>query len=244
MTLKGRGTKLAILSFIAVLALTGVGVGFAHWKDQVTIIEIVETGDVCVEYTQWPTISDPFCPPPYYPLPPPTPINYRDRTCDPGFVNCRWLDKNVGCGNATYLDTDVPPDGKYDVLKVVLSNVYPCYWNHVNFWVHNCGSIPVIVSGAVLKYDDTEVFIDKGHFELDLNDNGVPDFEIKWGDDTLGEQLDPDEEWDISYSMHVLQDEDQQGRTFTFTIELVFIQWNKYVPPTPTSTPTPAATPI
>lgn len=68
-------------------------------------------------------------------------------------------------------------------------------------------------------------------FTLDLNDNGVDDFEIWWNDDDFGEQLEPgDRLSEQSLWLHVLQDEDPdfQGGSFTFYISLVAVQWNEY----------------
>ena len=223
-----------------VLALGALGVGFAHWVDQVVVTEIVGTGDVCVEFQYPVTVTDTHAPPPYYvgpPTTPPAPPTNGDWTCDPGtMANVRQLDKDVGWGQAWLEDTD--EDGSDDTLWVTLNNVYPCYYNHIDFWVTNCGTIPVIMESLELFDGTTTTTITSGGiYQLDLNNNGYPDFEIKWGNH-LGSQLDPGPQfdWDLSYGMHFIQDDfgpNMQGQSYTFSIKLNFVQWNKYTPPAP-----------
>ncbi len=205
--------KLGILFLVLIVALSVTAVGYARWSDQLTVTETVATGSVCTEFYLAPTMFDPFAPPPYYPTTTP------DWNADPGFLHLHKTDKNVGWGEAEYTDSKS--------LLVTLHNVYPGYYNHVDFWVHNCGTIPVILTRVVVTVGTTQYVITGQLLTLDLNGNGTPDFQILWGNH-IGSQLDPCHSWDISYAMLVLQDEDPsiQGTTLTFTIQLEFVQWN------------------
>jgi len=217
-----RFGKLSVLALALVLALGGLGIGYASWTDTVVVEETVTTGNVCVEFVTPVYVTDQFAPPPIYPTQTP------DWTCDPGITNVRDVSppKNVAWGEAVYLDTD--GDSYYDTVQVTLHDVYPCYYNNVSFHVHNCGTIPVIMDSVTLVYDTTTQVIDHdGVYSMDLSGNGVDDFEIRWGDH-LGAQFEPSDEAEISFGMHMLQDEDPtiQDNSFTFYIYLHFVQWN------------------
>jgi len=212
--------KIGLICLAVVLAVGAIGFGYANWTDTVVVEENVATGNVCVEFQYPLTFTDPF--------PPPTPT--PDWTCDPVTMNnVRPVapPKNVGWGEGIYVDTDA--DTYYDTLQVTLHDVYPCYYNHVDFWVHNCGTIPVILTKVTI--DDgttTQDITANGVYYLDLNGNGIDDFEIKWGNH-LGAQFEPCDDADISFGMHMLQDDDppdMQGQSYTFYLTLHFVQWN------------------
>lgn len=133
-----RFGKLSVLALALVLALGGLGIGYASWTDMVVVEETVTTGTVCVEFQQLPlTISDDDAPPPV------SPTTTPDMTCDPlTMANVRYVNppKNVAWGEAVWVDEDT--------LQVTLHDAYPCYYNHVDFWVHNCGTIPIIMDSV------------------------------------------------------------------------------------------------
>ena len=221
--MKQRLGKFGSIFLALALCLALTGAAFAMWSDTVVVEETVSTGTVCVEFGELPcNMDDEAAPPPYHPTLTP------DVTCDPGFTNFRSLDKNVAWGECTYVDTD--GDGIKDKLEITLYNVYPCYYNHVTFSTHNCGTIPVILDKILLKWDtkEVEIIYDGQEVTMDLNGNDIDDFEIWWGDH-IGDQQEPCISWDYSIGMHFLQDEDAtiQNTTLTFTIELEFVQWNK-----------------
>ena len=137
------------------------------------------------------------------------------------------LDKDVGCTEIELVDTD--GDGDYDAMEVTLVNVYPWYYNHIAFKVHNDGTIPlkiwrIIIDGNVY-YELNEQELQQG-VELDLTGDGNPDVLIWWGDN-FGVQLHPCESADISFDITVLQDA-PEGATLTFTVTFDAIQWNEY----------------
>jgi len=214
--------KIGLICLAVVLAVGVIGFGYANWTDTVVVEENVATGNVCVELVTPVSVTDPFAPPPIYPT------SFPDWTCDPGIANVRVVSppKNVGWGEAVYVDTD--GDLRYDKVKVTLHDVYPCYYNNVSFHVHNCGTIPVIMDSVTI-HDGfaTQVIDHEGVYSMDLNGNGIDDFEIRWGNH-LGAQWEPSDEAEISFGMHMLQDEDPtiQDSSFTFYITLHFVQWN------------------
>jgi hypothetical protein len=124
---------------------------------------------------------------------------------------------------------DTDGDGDYDMLELDLHNVYPSYFTSVSVYAHNNGSIPliidsVIINGVVLRKSPTPVV------RLDLDGDGLDDIEIWWGNG-FGVQLEPcDWSPEMSFWVHILQDAPQDA-TLSFTIELVAVQYNEYVPP-------------
>ncbi len=215
--------KIGMLLLVLLLALGGLGVGFAKWSEPLYINGTVNTGELDWEITNC-SMLDTFAPPPYHPTETP------DYTCHPGFEydpvhGYYWqLDKNVGWGEQELVDSD--DDGDNDTLEVTLHNAYPCYFNSVSFYVRNNGTIPLIIEKAVI--DSTEIYSTPADpVQIDCTGDGYADVEILWGDH-LGTQLEPgDPPVEISFWMHVLQ-EAPENADLHFTIELVGVQWNKY----------------
>lgn len=125
-------------------------------------------------------------------------------------------DKDVG--TTTII---VDPDD-YQRAKVTITNAYPCYEVYLHFTVRNVGTIPVKLQAVVVD---------------------APECITVYGWDGMGEQIDPYDWWtgepddyigdyqsDNSASIHVQQCA-EQGATYEFTIEFVYVNWNEYVPP-------------
>lgn len=227
--------KIVLLCLTVVLALGAMGVGYATWSQTLTITEEVNTGNFCMEFGRQPvTVLDPFCPPPLFPLPlpdPPTTPEYGDWNATTDFASVYITDprKNVACGEAAY-DVGANPQG----LTIILHDVYPWYYNHFDFWVHNCGTIPAHLNKILVKDAPgpggnllAEITSDGQIVTLDLDGNGTDDFQFKWGDH-IGDQFDPCNDLNISFGVLILQDDGDtiQGGKFTFYIELVFDQFN------------------
>lgn len=222
--------KFSILLLVMVLALGSLGVGYAAWTDVIYIDGTVTTGSVCMEVSpNHPiTVTDDDMPPEYPKAEYPTSDPDMNGSLD--FASWGYVDKNVGWGEATAVDLD-GGDGINETIELVLNNVYPWYYNHVDFWAHNCGSVPVRLNKVVITDDygnSTEVGV-SDITTLDLNDNGTDDFQILWGH-PLGTQLEYCDTVNISFAMLVLQDEDPafQGGSFKFYISLEWVQWDKY----------------
>lgn len=220
---------MAALFIVSIFVLTGLSITYAAWTDALYISGTVSTGEVCWEFYACGLLDE---------LPPTDPGGdyvgmgspYADYTCRPGFAGPPpffWHnDKNVGW--ATQLIEDKDANGCYETLTVTFNNVYPCYFNSLSFYVHNCGTIPIKVDHVEIN---GEIFTANFYKAVDISGNGVNDFEIRYGDN-FGTQIEPGEYSFNEFSIwfHVLQDEDPefQGGTFTFTISIVCIQWNEY----------------
>jgi len=142
------------------------------------------------------------------------------------------LDKDVGCTNVTLIDSD--GDGDKDTLRIELHNVYPWYYTHVAFKIHNNGEIPfkiwrlTVSNGTSSNYYyeiNAEEVKDEGAY-VDLSGDGKPDIIIWWGDN-FGVQLHPCQSADISLDLTVLQDAPQNANLVLY-LSLDVVQWNEY----------------
>jgi hypothetical protein len=147
----------------------------------------------------------------------------------PGAVQ---LGKDVGCTSVELIDSD--GDGDYDTMNVTLVNVYPWYYTHIAFKVHNDGSIPLkiwrVVFGGREYYELNEQELEQG-VELDISGDGEPDILVWWGDN-FGVQLHPCQSADISFDLTILQTAPERA-TLSFTISFDAIAWNEYYVPSP-----------
>jgi hypothetical protein len=244
--------KLGLLALALVLATGAMGLGYASWIDTLYISGTVNTGTVCVDIGST-TLDDEL------PAPPPYVVGVgapgADTVCKlPGYgfqrsPNLLDTEKNVGWATVEEKDPipDTDPDTLYKRLQLDLHNVYPCYYNHLDFWLHGCGTIPARIYRVTFKdefgnvltaydrYGDSfPAILDamnaspSKYLAFDFNGNGVLDFEIHWGNN-WGAQLHECDYVNMSMAIHVMQDVEMEGgETFTFIIELEVIQWDEY----------------
>jgi len=204
--LKKTKTSIPVVAVLIIVALGIAGFAYAHWEKYMWLNVDVQTGYLCAEF-----------------VPPVTRTDHGfDWTCDEEFYNVRQIDKDIGNSNGTLVDTD--EDGRYDTIEILLNNTYPCYYEHIAFWIHNCGSIPWKIYEVDFN-DGAVVLFEKGYLRLDLNSDGIDDVEIYWGNN-FGVQVDPCDKVDISFEIHVLQGA-PQDTTMNFTIEITVINWNE-----------------
>lgn len=219
--MKGRN-KILLTSFLVILSVSLLGLVYAHWEASLYINGEVESGELDWEFA-------------------PGTVIHLDHGLDYNASNfpevgAHLLDKDVGSTTVVLQDTD--GDGDYDTLNVTLSNVYPWYYEHIAFKLHNNGEIPLKVWKVIIEtatgnytyYELNEQELNEGEY-LDLDGDGKYDIVIWWGDN-FGEQLHPCESVDISLDITVLQ-EAKMGTTYTFRIYIIAIQWNMYTPSPP-----------
>lgn len=210
--------KIGLICLALVLALGTLGIGYAAWTDTVTVDGPVTTGEVCYGFLDWFVISDPVVP------------ATADSTCDPGFLNRRFVpeNKNVGSANATRIDQHT--------VQVILYDTYPCYFVTVSVHTENCGTIPIKLDECVLTY-----YIDSTAYPIALPDGQVvyiwgydqyggisKVIELKWVNGTDA-QMEPGDELEDSLHIHVLQPAKQDSQ-YIFTVARTAVQWNEYVP--------------
>ena len=204
---------------------------FALWSEQLKVNTYVDTGELDWEFVNGTLIYTDAC------------------GLEPGYGYFRgndWnasylpspgavqLDKDVGCTIVSLIDSD--GDGDSDTMNITLSNVYPWYYTHIAFKVHNDGTIPLKIWRVRISnntytwtfYELNEQILQQG-LPLDLDGDGLNDTLIWWGDN-FGEQLHPCQSADISLDITILQ-EAPESSTLTLYIQLDAIQWNEYYVP-------------
>lgn len=193
---------------VLMLGLLMGGLAYANWSETLYISGSVATGDLDWEFTEA-LISDT------------TGYDYHCRDNFEVPIPRFWMgDKDVGSSSIEITDPHT--------IAITLTNVYPCYFTMASVYAQNTGTIPliidnVIIDGNLLRSHPTYPI------QMDLDGDGLDDIEI-WWKDGFGTQLEPgDDSPEMSFWIHILQDA-PQGETLSFTISLVGVQWNKYVP--------------
>jgi len=121
-------------------------------------------------------------------------------------------DKDVGTALVSIIDDTH--------INVTIVNGYPCYETYVHFTVKNVGTIPIHFRGfgpqPPFAYNLTS-----GHWEATLFDGDI----TVHGWNGIDEQLHPGWTRDYTIWIHIEQSA-EQGATYTFTVEVIFSQWN------------------
>jgi len=218
-TLKKTKTSLPAILAVTLIVLSIAGFSYAHWCESLTLNGTITTGELDWEFIVASCLD--------------VGVDYH---CNDGFVGIPpyWKDpdgKNIGWQELTLVDSD--NDGDNDTLLINLNNVYPSYFTSITFYVHNCGTIPLKIDKVIFK-NSTHVVGEYRtgvpYLKVDLNGDGKFDVEFQWGDN-FGEQIDPcGRSPEFSFWIHILQDA-PQNETLSFSIELVAVNWNEYVPP-------------
>ncbi|MEM0233417.1 MAG: hypothetical protein QXL22_05300 [Candidatus Nezhaarchaeales archaeon] len=97
-----------------------------------------------------------------------------------------------------------------DTMYVTINNAYPCITYTQEFNVTNTGTIPVIVQSITFEGNASEW----------VTVSGI----------SVGDQIEPEEEV-MCYLIVHLDNSAEQGETYTFTVTILFVQWNEFVAP-------------
>ena len=229
--------KIGLICLALVLALGALGVGYAAWTDTIYIDGTVNTGEVLVEVIcNSFDATDGDLPPSTTGWIVGTGSPYADENSLVSGTDFYWntitREKNVGW--VTW-DCTAPLDSE---ATITLNNVYPSYTNHITLGLRNSGTIPLKLNHVSIKDSGGSVLYkltsQSQYMTFDMlpvgAPNGVPDLEIYWGDN-FGIQIEEGQYWDISFYIHVMQDEAidfSVSHSYTLTFEFVGVQWNEY----------------
>jgi hypothetical protein len=202
--------KYSAIPILLVFALAMIGLVYATWSQNLYINGTVNTGELDWEFVGASCLDT-------------SGIDYHCRDGFAGPPPLFWMgDKDVGSTSVEITDVHT--------VTVTLSNVYPCYYTSVSVYAQNTGTIPLIIDNVTIDGHEFRKTTPPAIAQLDLDGDGDYDVEI-WWKNALGTQLHPGDYSDeMSFWVHVLQGA-PQGETLSFTIKIVAIQWNEYVPP-------------
>jgi len=228
MSIKGKGAKLTIVFLAVVLALAGVGAGFAHWSSTVTITETVNTGTLLIGLTEF-TCAE------MYEFP------------EGIFNEGEWEGKDVADITCAYdqssFETGACGSG-YTRANVTITNAYPSLRGHVTYQWKNLGSIPVIMETIVisdpsgeLDWNEVNAVDDSfGQFLGCLYRDGAVTANSQYDDgeevicfwrvNSIGTQRHCGEFAKSEIDLHVEQDATEQDHTYHVQIEIIAVQWN------------------
>jgi hypothetical protein len=218
--------KIAVIFIVSLISLAASSASYALWYEELHLDVDAETGVLSWIFRLPVTVTDTICPPPYFPTDTP------DLNCDPniGFYNDDspfYVDKNVACGFATLIDDHH--------IQLTINNAYPGYYNHIDFWVQNTGTIPLVIDSVTIwdaEGNEIITFYTIGIHEFDINGDGLNDMQIYWGH-PFGEpaaQVHPPERRDISFGFCFLQPL-PQNENIILDIGLLAVQYNEWEPP-------------
>ncbi len=228
--------KIGLMILALVLALGGLGVGYASWTDQIVISGAITTGDVCIEIIcpVGPSGESEDPAPPYTVIGGANANSLDLNALAPGpdfWTSSYRTDKNVAWVTSNCYDLTPPRKA----VTLTFNNVYPCYLSHLAFALLNCGTIPIKMDHVVFRDDagaELATIYQNGYEVFDLSGNGIDDFEIYWGDN-FGLQIEPGDGYSMDFYTHFMQDEGIDftvSQTYTLTVEIVVVQWDHYTP--------------
>lgn len=216
---------------ISLIIVSTVLMGLAIWLQQLSLNNYINTGELDWRFVPGSLIYLDACElPPGYGY-------FRGNDWNASYLptpGAVQLDKDTGCTKVSLIDSD--GDGDSDTMNITLINVYPWYYTHVAFKVHNDGSIPLKIWRVRISNGTHEWIYHKLNeqelqqgVEVDLNNDSEPDILIWWGDN-FGVQLHPCQSADISLDLTILQKAPQSTK-LTLYVELDALPWNEYVAP-------------
>lgn len=207
-------SKLSAIMIGLIIGLSISGIAYAHWQETLYIDGTVYSGELDWEYWDY----------------------YNENNINPTFthddhgIDPDW-DKDVASNTGTFSDSDF--DGDPDTMTLTINNAYPQYHDHISFWVHCNGNIPlkiwkadILDAGGNIVETLDENNPSPGWVPIDIGGTSDPDIEIKLGNG-WSTQMHYCDEHDFSFGFKVLQTAPEDA-TLTFSIQLVAIQFNLY----------------
>lgn len=240
-----KSAKIGAIFLISVMALAGVGAGYAMWFQDLTIDVEINTGEFKVGVRDDGT-GDPgpnyldggeLFPDPAYP---------DEGTADPNHEpgdnsegkNVASTISEQGVWKFEKLIDDVWVDFYHDISETI-DNAYPWYASWIKITFANGGTIPAkIAEGYFQSMSGTDLrpwlVVDEVWLSVDGVEYGPYDAQILEG---LQYQLDPCHTFDIIIHFHFREFDDAgnlmpQDATMEFTYFIKWAQWNE-VPGTP-----------
>ena len=203
------------LVFALIISTLVIGsYAYAHWEETLYLYGTVTTGIFDMEFTKCFTDDD----------------NIGGH--DPDYVVENWDDptkpviieepegKDIGVAWCEY-------DAGTGIVTVYVENGYPGYAFELDVRVKNTGTIPWRMWFTQFK---NKKWMDAGYVPLNVDGDGKIEIYIETDDSAIGDQTDPGEELDLSYSIY-LTNWVLEGEHLSFEIKLHFLNWNEWFDP-------------
>jgi len=212
--------KIVLLALVLVLALGGLGVGYATWSQTLYVDTQATTGTFAVGIGELTLSEEP---------------EHEDK-------DVAWMEGYLGGIIKGYKEDPLQPGVMvpyYEKAFVTVHNAYPSYVGHIVFTVGNVGTIPAHIKSFKLSDPTGELSWQwvvappatpsYGYFWKDFNGSGA----YEAGEEVMrfallnfvSHQLDPCSTIKGELDFHIEQPA-EQGHTYTFLGEVEAVQWN------------------
>lgn len=202
--------KLGTLCLVLVVALGLLGLGFAHWQQELFINGTVNTGKLCVGIRDVGT-NDP-------------PAAAGEVSLDPGYDKDVASMKSIN-GEEKCLHNQIQ---YYHDIEYVISNAYPSYSATGFYDIANCGTIPVKIEKIQVSRDSGANWEDISPCVptlVDLDNDGTADLTLHVTNIALKQQIDPCNVAKGDLTVHVEQDTKEES-LYKFHLRIKLTQWN------------------
>lgn len=208
--------KIGLICLAVVLALAGLGFGYAHWSDQLYVDSTVDAGDLMVGFTEV-LVNE----------------THENPNPPPDYLDGEYLGKDVADVTYEFVNWRTSPhslkEGAQGVI-VTITDAYPCYEAHITFVVDNLGTIPVIFEGVTITDPTGELTYDPVLEALvDVAGDEIINFTFI---NLIGWQLDYCQNTKAEVDVHIKQ-EAEECHTYSFRVDIEAIQYNKSTHPWP-----------
>jgi len=187
--------KLWLLVSLILATSMSTGLAFGHWSSVANVNAQITSGDLCFNIVGNPTQldhGDDW-----------TLVN-QSAPLDIANNPLAITDCNIGSTTVTV---------QHGCLHIVMNNVYPTYANEFSFDLHNCGTVPLVLTNVTfIPENNTQGWhavtavtsSSSQYFTLDLNGDGQPDLEVFWAG-FIGYTFCPGVTLENSFYIHFLE---------------------------------------
>jgi len=203
-----KRNKIGIIFLGLIIALAGLGGGYAAFSDTITVYGTISTGSVSWEVIDY---SGTWV--------------YKDLITD----ECVVSDMPLSNGNlllVAYAEA-MPGIEDYDV-HVAFENLLPCIWFKADILIRYTGTIPGKICGIDYSYTSANNWIEQliTNGDIYVNISNINGNEIE-----LGYQLHENDEIRVEYLIHIPQQQDLMNVSGSFRARFDVMQWNEYTTP-------------
>ena len=203
-----KNNKIGLIFLGLIIAVAGLGGGYAAWSETITVYGTISTGSVSWEVIDY---SGTWV--------------YKDLNTDECIVSDETL-SNTNLLLVAYAEV-MPGIEDYDVY-IVFDNLFPCILFKADFVIRYTGTIPGKISGFDYSYTSAnnwiEPLVNSGDIYVTIRDTDENDIE-------LGYQLHENDEIRVVYWIHIPQQQDLMNVSGSFKARFEVTQWNEYTPP-------------